>query len=544
VDQYNNNSENEFLWKLLANPANDANVHTFDLQRLVSDFPQSGILQALLAHASDDKNLKQASVYFSPKALYKLINTPSSFIGVADEKIILQKNLGNNGYHYEQHPPVIENTFSFHDPETESIAINNENYFNETTLIEQDAQLYHEIEENNATHEIEIEPFVVGHETGDHLIDTIAENVVPAEEPVTAKAVELSIVNAAANQIHPDVIEEVNEPANNTEATPIAFNDKPAEEPQSAETEHITTAETADKNIEEEEVFEEIAGVEDFKVNEPLETPETVEEPKDETYRPSFAPNWADSPVNGTSTEDKESEYTDDAEKIITESIASTDYFMFDNTLVETPAVEKTETEAEKAPDVEAEKAVDESVLHDDTEQQDVSKYHDEKMPYTFMWWLDKTRQEHASIYQPYVKAREVAKPVNTVKKQPDELQQQYYENIFHITSVEDLDKATAPKAPVEVAAFKRKEHFIIERFIQEEPQIRPQSSDKLDNENKAKKSSEDRDELVTETLASIYTDQMLYHKAIASYKKLMLKFPEKSRYFAAKIEQLEKKTN
>lgn len=113
MDQYNDNSENEFLWKLLADPANDPKVHTFDLQRLVNDFPQSGILQALLAHASEDKNLKQASVYFSPKALYKLINTPASFIGVADEKIILQKNLGNNGYHYEEHSTVIENTFLF-----------------------------------------------------------------------------------------------------------------------------------------------------------------------------------------------------------------------------------------------------------------------------------------------------------------------------------------------------------------------------------------------------------------------------------------------
>ncbi len=45
----------------------------------------------------------------------------------------------------------------------------------------------------------------------------------------------------------------------------------------------------------------------------------------------------------------------------------------------------------------------------------------------------------------------------------------------------------------------------------------------------KQRKSSEDRDELVTETLAAIYSDQMLYHKAIASYKKLILKFPEKA---------------
>ena len=63
-------------------------------------------------------------------------------------------------------------------------------------------------------------------------------------------------------------------------------------------------------------------------------------------------------------------------------------------------------------------------------------------------------------------------------------------------------------------------------------------------NENKAKKSAEDQDELVTETLARIYSDQMLYHKAISTYKKLMLKFPEKSRYFADQIEQLERKTN
>ncbi len=180
-------------------------------------------------------------------------------------------------------------------------------------------------------------------------------------------------------------------------------------------------------------------------------------------------------------------------------------------------------------------------------DQQDVSKYFDEKMPYTFMWWLDKTRKEHAGAYQPYAKA-EPAGTGSRSKKSVDELQQQYFENIFHITSVEELDKhtAAAPATAATAAAPvvpKRKEQVIIDRFIKEEPQIRPQSSEKIDNENKAKKSSEDRDELVTETLASIYSEQMLYHKAIASYKKLMLKFPEKSRYFADKIEQLEKKT-
>ena len=90
MDQNYNNSQNEFLWALLANPASDAHLYNYNLQRLVNDFPQSGVLQALLAHSSDEKNLKQASVYFNPRSLYKLINAPSSLIGVSDEKIIFQ----------------------------------------------------------------------------------------------------------------------------------------------------------------------------------------------------------------------------------------------------------------------------------------------------------------------------------------------------------------------------------------------------------------------------------------------------------------------
>ncbi len=179
-------------------------------------------------------------------------------------------------------------------------------------------------------------------------------------------------------------------------------------------------------------------------------------------------------------------------------------------------------------------------------DSQKISRYNDEKMPYSFMWWLDKTRKEHAAIYQPFaVEGKFHTETISAVEKaQPpaDHLQQQYVENIFAVSAVvSDLNvippKADAP--PVETKADK-----MIEKFIHEEPQIKHPSKVKLDSENKAKKSSEDRDELVTETLAKIYTEQMLYHKAILTYKKLMLKFPEKSLYFAGQIEQLENKIN
>jgi hypothetical protein len=524
VNQYSN-SQNEFLWTLLADPAGDVKAHAYDLQQLVYDFPQSGILQALLAHTSDEKNLKQASVYFNPKALYKLINTPASFIGVPNEKINIQENLGSNGY-IESEDLAVEHTFSYPTTDSYTEPVSGENYFNEQPTAEVENLLHESVNEDIVHEETAAEPVL--HEQiidEPHLENVVheMENTEPVEEPAVAEE----------SAVLPETtIVEVEE---------HHFNNSTIETAESYEEQEAVAINTV-----EEETFEEITSIEDVNIAEPVkaeevESEEHKEEPKEEIYRPSYQQNWKDYPGEELEIDDDELAY-DEAEKLITDSIASTDYFMFDNTLAETNVSEQEETGLQ-AP-VTAEEQT--PALNDDAEpeQQDISKYDDDKMPYTFMWWLDKTRKEHSNIYQPYVRAREAGKPEGDIKKQADELQHQYYENIFHVTSVDDLDKGAAPNDGTPIPDTKRKEQLIIERFIQEEPQIRPQSSEKLDNENKAKKSSEDRDELVTETLASIYTDQMLYHKAIASYRKLMLKFPEKSRYFATKIEQLEKKTN
>ena len=55
---------------------------------------------------------------------------------------------------------------------------------------------------------------------------------------------------------------------------------------------------------------------------------------------------------------------------------------------------------------------------------------------------------------------------------------------------------------------------------------------------------SEDTDELMSETLASIYIKQKQYPKAIAIFEKLLLKYPEKNVYFADRISELEKLIN
>jgi len=57
-----------------------------------------------------------------------------------------------------------------------------------------------------------------------------------------------------------------------------------------------------------------------------------------------------------------------------------------------------------------------------------------------------------------------------------------------------------------------------------------------------AKLSVTESDDLVTETLAKVFEDQGKYDKAIKAYEKLRLKFPEKSVYFAGRINAVEKK--
>lgn len=94
----------------------------------------------------------------------------------------------------------------------------------------------------------------------------------------------------------------------------------------------------------------------------------------------------------------------------------------------------------------------------------------------------------------------------------------------------------------------KKSSRDLIDSFLKDgDERILPVNRGRMTSSAEAKRIEEEStkdNDVLTETLASIYVKQKKYDKAITIYKKLSLKNPEKSCYFASRISEIEKRNN
>lgn len=94
----------------------------------------------------------------------------------------------------------------------------------------------------------------------------------------------------------------------------------------------------------------------------------------------------------------------------------------------------------------------------------------------------------------------------------------------------------------------KRSQSELIEKFIQNEPQMGKQKlvhdETELQRKDLAARFTQEQEDFYTETMAKLMVTQKKYRKAIQVYEKLGLKFPEKRAYFASQIEQVKSRSN
>ncbi|WP_291060632.1 MULTISPECIES: tetratricopeptide repeat protein [unclassified Empedobacter] len=95
--------------------------------------------------------------------------------------------------------------------------------------------------------------------------------------------------------------------------------------------------------------------------------------------------------------------------------------------------------------------------------------------------------------------------------------------------------------------AEKEIKYKLIDDFLEKNPKIVPMKKTDItpvSTPSNFVQNTEEYSDLMTETLAQIYTEQKKYDKAIKAYKILILKYPEKNSLFANRIKEIENLKN
>lgn len=155
---------------------------------------------------------------------------------------------------------------------------------------------------------------------------------------------------------------------------------------------------------------------------------------------------------------------------------------------------------------------------------------------HSFMDWLEADNSDFTAEAKPKPQAEPVPTAISDwIRSEPVEQDEEVEERPIHIRQ-----KPPVKPLPEDPAATSD----LIDAFIKQQAPAPASKAEFFTPQQAAKRSLDDKAGLVTETLARVYAQQGNIPKAIEAYKRLALKYPEKSAYFAALQKELEAQLN
>ena len=132
----------------------------------------------------------------------------------------------------------------------------------------------------------------------------------------------------------------------------------------------------------------------------------------------------------------------------------------------------------------------------------------------------------------------EIGKPLDFSKEEKHSFQEWLQlANFNPIEREKTPDKAKTKLPDPIIDPEKKKKIALIDRFIETNPKISPvREMSKIAH---IPEQNQDQSYLMTETLAKVYLEQRKFQKAIQAYEILILKYPEKSTFFANRISDI-----
>jgi hypothetical protein len=121
----------------------------------------------------------------------------------------------------------------------------------------------------------------------------------------------------------------------------------------------------------------------------------------------------------------------------------------------------------------------------------------------------------------------EIGKPLEFSKQETHSFQEW-----LQLSRIKPIERSS--DIATDINPDKKKKSDLIDKFIESNPKI-PQVN-KYSTTTVKEIIIDDKSYLMTETLAKVYLEQKKYQRAIQAYEILILKYPEKSSFFATKI--------